>query len=206
VVLFCYKETMLKKVWFCHEEKSIAKYPLIELIEKHCRSQDQTKSARFVTVKTGDWCNAIAWTDQGNIVMVRQFRVGIDDFTLELPGGVIDASDKDPQAAALRELEEETGYVPLPGATCTNLGWAFPNPAIMNNRCYSVAVGPVEKRRAQKLDPGEMIDVLEVPFGEIPSRILKGEIRHALMLNNFFLWLLRSKSELLSTLFESPIK
>jgi shikimate kinase len=47
-------------------------------------------------------------------------------------------------------------------------------------------VGPVKKTREQELDVGEMIEIVEVPIEEIPERILKGEITHALMLNTFF--------------------
>jgi ADP-ribose pyrophosphatase len=181
--------------WVCDEEKTIVRYPLIELIEKHCHSLQTQKKIRFVTLKTGDWCNVIPLTKDGKIVMVKQYRVGIDDYTLELPGGVIDASDKDHESAALRELKEETGYTPVAGAKCISLGWSFPNPAIMNNRCHSVIVGPVAKSSNQNLDPGEMIDVLEIPLEDIPEKIIQGEIRHALMLTNFFFLFMRSNPE-----------
>jgi ADP-ribose pyrophosphatase len=121
--------------------------------------------------------------------------MGIDDFTLELPGGVVDSSDQDFEGAALRELKEETGYAPAAHAKCVKLGWSFPNPAIMNNRCHYMVVGPVEKKSQQNLDPGEIIEVLEIPIEEIPERILDGQISHALMLNNFFLLALRSRRE-----------
>ena len=56
-----------------------------------------------------DWVNVLALTPDARLVLVRQFRFGIDDFSLEIPGGVIETGE-DPVAAGLRELREETGY------------------------------------------------------------------------------------------------
>ncbi len=180
--------------WICDKQNSLARYPVLEVIEKTCHSFDYKKQNRFITMKTGDWCNIIPITSDGKVVMVKQFRIGIEDFTLELPGGIIEA-EEDFQAAALRELEEETGFVPLNQAKCVNLGWSHPNPALMNNRCHYLVVGPVEKKSIQNLDPGEMIEVLEVPIEEIPEKLSNGQISHALMLNNFFMILLRLGSQ-----------
>ncbi len=48
--------------------------------------------------------------DDGNILMVRQYRLAADDYTLEIPAGCLDSPDEDPYECAKRELEEETGY------------------------------------------------------------------------------------------------
>jgi ADP-ribose pyrophosphatase len=64
----------------------------------------------FVVIASADWCNVIAVTPDGKLVLVRQFRFGIEEFSLEIPGGIIDPGET-PVAAAVRELREETGYV-----------------------------------------------------------------------------------------------
>src|SRR4051794_28955770 len=116
--------------WICETEKTILSFPIMDIIEKQCRSSESEKQFKFYLLRTNDWCNVIPITEDGKIVMVRQFRIGIDDHTLELPGGVASAEDKDTLATAIRELEEETGYVPVSGSRCISLGDTFPNPAM----------------------------------------------------------------------------
>jgi ADP-ribose pyrophosphatase len=48
--------------------------------------------------------------DDGRIIMVRQYRNAADDYTLEIPAGILDSKDEEPLTCAHRELEEETGY------------------------------------------------------------------------------------------------
>ncbi len=87
----------------------------------------------FVILDCPDWVNIIPLTDDGQVVLIRQFRHGTRDVTLEIPGGVVEAHET-PEAAAVRELSEETGYVP---ARVKSLGFVSPNPAIQGNRSHT---------------------------------------------------------------------
>lgn len=169
--------------WICNEEHLILKTPVMDIVKRECQSSEDGRAHSFYLLKSRDWCNIIPVTADGKLVLVRQFRAGISGHTFEVPGGIIESSDADVQAAALREMIEETGYLPGPDSTCISLGWTYPNPAILDNRCHFFAVGPVHKKQDQHLDPGEMIEVVEMPFEEIPGRIASGEIRHALTIN-----------------------
>jgi 8-oxo-dGTP pyrophosphatase MutT (NUDIX family) len=178
--------TRQKNRWNCVAEKTLLASPVMSIVQRDCRSSEDDRPHRFYLMKSRDWCNVIPVTEDGKIVMVRQYRIGISDHTLENPGGVTDPTDPDVQATALREMAEETGYVPLPGARCDTLGWCHPNPAILDNRSHFFIVGPVRRERAQELDPGEMIEVTEFGLDEIPAMILRGEITHSLTLNALF--------------------
>jgi 8-oxo-dGTP pyrophosphatase MutT (NUDIX family) len=90
----------------------------------------------FFVLDTNSWVNVLAVTPNKELVLVRQFRFGTQEFSLEPPGGVIEKGE-DPIVAGLRELEEETGYV---GEDATLIGTARPNAAILSNQCYFVLV------------------------------------------------------------------
>ena len=125
-------------------------------------------------------------TAEGKIVLVKQFRAGTLTAALEFPGGVMESSDADVQATALREMTEETGYEALPHARCKVIGTSFPNPALQDNRVHSLVVGPVKRTRPQSLDPSEDIEVVEVAIDELPQLIRSGQFTHALMLTTLF--------------------
>lgn len=136
----------------------------------------------FFILDAPDWCNIVPLTRDGQVVMVRQRRHGIDEETLELPGGMIDPEDPSPLEGARRELLEETGYR---AAIVEPLGSIAPNPAMQTNRCWSFLARDVERVADLKLDDGEDIDVVLVPYAEIPARIARGEISHALVVVAF---------------------
>jgi 8-oxo-dGTP pyrophosphatase MutT (NUDIX family) len=114
--------------------------------------------------------------------MVRQYRHGVREVSLEIPGGVMENADS-PEEAARRELYEETGY----GASeVVPLGSVHPNPAIQNNRCYSFLATDVFPAGEQEQDAMEDIEVVLRPLSEIPRLIRDGQITHSLVLVAFY--------------------
>ena len=68
------------------------------------------KMHRFYIIDVKDGVIIIPITDRGEIILERHFRPALDDYLYELPAGYIDDGEK-PRGAAIRELEEETGYL-----------------------------------------------------------------------------------------------
>jgi 8-oxo-dGTP pyrophosphatase MutT (NUDIX family) len=128
------------------------------------------------------WVNIIPITACRKIVLIRQYRHGIRDFTLELPGGIVEKGDT-PKDAAHRELLEETGYNTT---NMISLGAVHTNPAFMNNRCYTFLATDVEKVSKQELDAREDIVIELLPVEEIPGLIKKGVITHSLIVAAFY--------------------
>ncbi len=175
--------------WKCVEEKTFLDFPYLQIVERQCRKDTDPADQephRFYVLRAKDWCNVIPITEEGKIVLVKQFRAGTLTAALEFPGGVMESSDADVQATALREMTEETGYEALPHARCKIIGTSFPNPALQDNRVHSLVVGPVKRTRPQSLDPSEDIEVVEIAIDELPQLIRSGQFTHALMLTTLF--------------------
>jgi 8-oxo-dGTP pyrophosphatase MutT (NUDIX family) len=152
------------------------------------RSPRTAQEHDFYVLECVDWVNVIAITTDDHLVMVEQFRHGSETVELEIPGGMIDPGETSPVAAGLRELAEETGYE---GRNPRIIGEVFPNPAIMNNRCFTVLVDQCELRHATRLDHSEDILTRLVPVCEIPGLVQAKQIRHSLVvaaLYDFDLW------------------
>ncbi len=144
----------------------------------------------FVSLNLKNWVIVIAVTPDGEIVLIRQYRHGDHAFQWEFPGGCIDATDRDPVAAGVRELLEETGYA---GEEPEIIGAACPNPAIQSNRCYTVLVRNAEQLYEPRPEETEDIEIYTVKPEEILQMILTGEMYHGIMLEGFFYYLLRCK-------------
>lgn len=138
----------------------------------------------FFLINAPDWVNVVAVTPRHELVLVRQFRFGTNDLSLEIPGGVMEAGEE-PLTTAQRELQEETGYV---GTGVRLLGAVHPNPAIQTNRCHLVLVEGAERRAALAWDPNEELEVLTLPVEEAYQRAYRGEITHALVLDALLLF------------------
>jgi 8-oxo-dGTP pyrophosphatase MutT (NUDIX family) len=124
-----------------------------------------------------DWCNVVAETPDGNVVLVWQYRFGTDALSLEIPGGVIDPGEA-PEAAARRELREETGYEV---ESLEILSVVEPNPAIQTNRCYTYLARGARPAGATSFDELEDLELALVAKRDLPRVLDAGEITHALV-------------------------
>jgi ADP-ribose pyrophosphatase len=164
--------------------KSVAQTRVLELTSARYRHPTRGTERDFVVVRPDDWVNVIALTTAGEIVLVQQFRFGIDAFSLEIPGGVMEPGE-DPVEAGLRELREETGFT---GERARLLGSTHPNPAIQSNRCHFVFVEDAVRSAALEWDADEEIEVRTLPAAEVLALARSGGITHALVLNALLLF------------------
>ena len=136
----------------------------------------------FYVLESDSWVNVIPITSEREVVLIRQYRHGTREVTLEIPGGIVEAGDS-PQEAARRELREETGYE---AGEMIGLGFVHPNPAFLDNRCYTFLAQDVRRTGLQTQDDKEDIHVLLKPLAEIPKLIREGGITHSLVVAAFY--------------------
>jgi 8-oxo-dGTP pyrophosphatase MutT (NUDIX family) len=135
----------------------------------------------FYVLDCPAWCNIIPITKNDEVVLIEQFRQGIEAISLEIPGGIVDEGET-PERAAERELLEETGYA---AGEIVFLGKSHPNPAIQNNFVYHYAAFGCEKKQEPRFDSSEHCVERLVPRAEIDDLILNEEITHSLVLAGF---------------------
>lgn len=152
------------------------------------------KIADFTKVYSPCWVNIIPITTEGKIVLVEQFRQGTDKLTIEIPGGMVEQYEE-PSEAGKRECEEETGYYSEQEVIL--LGVVEPNPAFMNNKCYTYLWKDCQKTKQQNFDELEEIRTFEVSEDELFDMVNHGIIQHSIILNALFYFkLYREKNTL----------
>ena len=144
---------------------------------------DGRPAQKFYSIVAPDWINVIPLTSDHEVLLIRQYRFGIEDFTLEIPGGMCDPGES-PLESATRELREETGAI---ATEMVELGWVYPNPAIQANRCHSFLARDAKRVGQPNPDPNESFEQVTVPLAEIPQLIATRKITHSLVVAAFFL-------------------
>jgi 8-oxo-dGTP pyrophosphatase MutT (NUDIX family) len=146
------------------------------------RSPHTGREHAFYRLQGPDWVNVIPFTKEGELLVVEQFRHGIDGATMEIPGGSCDEGET-PLESARRELLEETGFE---AAEWISLGHCAPNPATLGNRCHTFLALDCEAVADLALDPSEELRLWAYAWPEWEAALRSGTIEHALVLTAFF--------------------
>lgn len=169
--------------WKKLDSQLLCKTVIFDLCSQRMLSPDGAFEDDYYYLDISSCVNVIPITADNQVVLIRQYRHGINDLTLEFPGGLIDKKENDPQATALRELSEETGYA---ASEIIDLGWTHTNPPLFNSRCYSFAAVGASPIADQQLDRGEFIKIELHPLHDIPRLIRENQFTHGNMIATFF--------------------
>lgn len=111
-------------------------------------------------------------TDDGKVIVERQFRYPLNRVITEIPAGKLDSFTEDRLSAAKRELEEETGYT---AEEWTDLGDYYPTPAYCDERItLYLARGLTLGQR--HLDEDEFLNFEAVPLDTLVEDVMAGRI------------------------------
>ena len=153
------RETVLKTPWFEVVAKTLA---------------GGLDTGPYYAVVPDDYVAVLGLTPEGRILFVRQYRPVTETVTLELPCGLVDAGET-PEAAAARELMEETGYR---AEALELLGNLVPDAGRLGNRLWCFfAAGTVPVKPLQPSEPG--LEALAMAPEEVARRLADGSIENA---------------------------
>lgn len=106
-----------------------------------------------------------------DVLLVRQYRYATGGWLLEIPAGKLEPDEK-PEACAVRETEEETGYRP---AELEPLGWIWPTPGFCDEKIWLFLARNLEQTQ-QGLEEDEVLELERMPLKEAVEKAAKGEI------------------------------
>lgn len=159
--------------WTTLDSRLLIEDRWIRLRADRLRTQSGTVIEPWYVLDYPDWAAAVVLTGDDRMVLVRQWRHGAQAWSLELPGGVMDATDADALVTARRETREETGYE---AAAWRYLYAGHANPAIQTNRLHIVLGTGARPTALATPEPGEAIRVELLPVAEVLAGLPRGMI------------------------------
>jgi len=187
-----------KLVWTEKSSKKVFDCRIFSIREISCQAPENAvltqaagSSGTFTVIDANDWAITIPLL-QGKeglqFVMVRQWRHGSKELSLEFPGGVFEPREN-PEQAAARELCEETGYKP---EKIIKIGEMSPNPAIMSNRVHFFLAEDLVNTGKPNPDIDEFLDIVLLDVDEVIKNMGRPPYIHALMSAALTLYLQRT--------------
>jgi ADP-ribose pyrophosphatase len=156
--------------------------PWFQVVAKTLKEEE----GPWYSLRLPDYAAIVAVTDDGRIVLVRQYRPAVEKVTLELPSGLIDAGES-PAEAAGRELREETGY----DAEVELLGPLLPDTGRLGNRIWCCVARNL--RPAEGWAPEAGVETELMTLAELEAATADGRFDHALHLAALLLAQVRGK-------------
>ena len=155
--------------------------PHLEVVTEKVQLPSAPEPRTWTTVRRKAAVVIAPVTDDGKFLLIKEARIPIRAAIWSMPAGQIDkpdASEKEIEAVALRELHEETGYDLVPGGEVMPLGFFFTSAGLTDEHCYFFLVRPVRRAKVHNREEGEVIlDCRAVGPAELSRMITQNEIR-----------------------------
>jgi ADP-ribose pyrophosphatase len=162
----------LAENWERLRSEKLFETPYFVLRSDRLRLPDGVIKDPYYVIERPDAAIIFPLTKEGEVILVRQFRPPLERMELGLPAGLVEPGEK-PEAAARRELLEETGYA---GGEWEPLGSLASSPSLKDNWAYLFLARGVEETSAPDPDEHELVEVVRVPVEDILGLIRGGQI------------------------------
>lgn len=172
------EQALPKEAWRIRSSRYVIQRPWLTVRTNEVELPNGHVIPEYYTFEYPNWVNVLPVTKDGHYLLLRQYRLGVQLVTWEIPAGVIEPSDPSPLAGAQRELEEETGYG---GGTWEELMVVSPNAASYSNLTYCYLAKGVERITDPHLDGGEDLRCELVTKSQLRAILERGEIVQSLM-------------------------
>lgn len=141
-----------------------------------CKMPDGTLIDDYYVLEYPDWVNAVALTENNEVIVIKQYRHAAGEVILEIPGGCVDPGEE-AAIAIKRELLEETGY---DFESIEPIYSLYANPSTSANKTSTYLAKGGKKVQEQQLDGREEIEVELISLDKLKELVVQNKFPQAL--------------------------
>lgn len=179
------------KLWKLLDKEYLVDAPWLKVAKETCELPNGKVIDDFYTLWQPDWVLILARTAEGKWVMTHQYRHGSGTIAFEFPAGIINNAES-PEQAAIRELQEETGFAAA-SPSVSYLGEFSVNPDRHRGKFHVVFIDGVSRNGDTHFDDNEDIETSTISDEDLQKKITDGSFNHPLQIAGYYRWVLSQK-------------